>query len=288
MALPTSGQISLNQVNTELGLTATAEIGMNSTALRTLFGIASGEIEMADGYGASDSDLYESTTYRELWTSNVGTKTKLFTSGTALWSGDLPNPTNIDETLINTWFIEAGGNIDQNYNITGAAGSGTALFMNPKTITSGAYSGWEVGVRLSEMPATTVTDGTATFAVALYDRASFDTVDTDTGGNGMGSLDFDNAPDYSTDQAEFTNATIEIQGVSSSNTASITLARSAATFVANNGDHYNTLGSLRAPPNHSWSWTKSYESGTYGWSEALSAANGWTHEENLNIKLTLS
>ena len=53
MALPSSGQITLNQVNVELGLSGTAQIGMNDAAVRALFGIASGEIEMSDGYGKS-------------------------------------------------------------------------------------------------------------------------------------------------------------------------------------------------------------------------------------------
>lgn len=55
MALPASGQISLNQVNVELGNSGTAQISMNDAAVRGLFGIASGEIEMADGYGKSNT-----------------------------------------------------------------------------------------------------------------------------------------------------------------------------------------------------------------------------------------
>jgi len=55
MALPASGQITLNQVNVELGLSGTAQIGMNDAAVRGLFGIASGEIEMSDGYGKSSA-----------------------------------------------------------------------------------------------------------------------------------------------------------------------------------------------------------------------------------------
>jgi hypothetical protein len=54
MALPASGNISLNQVNVELGLTATAQIGMNDAAVRTLFGKASGAVSMSDGYGKSN------------------------------------------------------------------------------------------------------------------------------------------------------------------------------------------------------------------------------------------
>lgn len=54
MALPASGAISLSQVNVELGLSATAQIGMNDAAVRTLFGVASGAISMSDGYGKAN------------------------------------------------------------------------------------------------------------------------------------------------------------------------------------------------------------------------------------------
>lgn len=54
MALPSSGSISLSQVNVELGLSATATIDMNASNVRTLFGKASGAISMSDGYGKSN------------------------------------------------------------------------------------------------------------------------------------------------------------------------------------------------------------------------------------------
>ena len=56
MTLPASGNsISLNQVNTELGRTATALIEMNDAAVRTLFGKAGSgtTISMSDGHGKS-------------------------------------------------------------------------------------------------------------------------------------------------------------------------------------------------------------------------------------------
>ena len=55
MALQTSGPISLNDVNVELGNSGTAQIDMNSSAVRGLFGVASGEIGMDDGYGKSNT-----------------------------------------------------------------------------------------------------------------------------------------------------------------------------------------------------------------------------------------
>lgn len=42
MALPLSGSISLSQVNVELGRASNAAINMNESAVRALFGKASG------------------------------------------------------------------------------------------------------------------------------------------------------------------------------------------------------------------------------------------------------
>jgi hypothetical protein len=58
MALQTSGAISLNDVNVELGNSGTASINMNSSDVRGLFGVASGAISMSDGYGASSGNIY--------------------------------------------------------------------------------------------------------------------------------------------------------------------------------------------------------------------------------------
>ena len=54
MALQSSGAISLNNVNVELGNSGTASINMGSAAVRDLFGVASGAISLSDGYGASN------------------------------------------------------------------------------------------------------------------------------------------------------------------------------------------------------------------------------------------
>ena len=61
MALPSSGAISLNQVNVELGNAGTASIDMNSAAVRGLFGVASGAISMSDGYGKSNEFSFSIT-----------------------------------------------------------------------------------------------------------------------------------------------------------------------------------------------------------------------------------
>lgn len=56
MTLPISpNSISLSQVNTELGYSSTAIISMNDSAVRMLFGKASGSISMSDGHGKANT-----------------------------------------------------------------------------------------------------------------------------------------------------------------------------------------------------------------------------------------
>ena len=58
MTLPASGNpLSFSQVDVELGLSATAQISMNDTAVRTLFGVASGAIGMSSGFGKSNTSV---------------------------------------------------------------------------------------------------------------------------------------------------------------------------------------------------------------------------------------
>jgi len=116
MTLPASGQISLNDVNVELGNTATAEISMNSSAVRTLFEIASGEIEMSDGYGKADFSPWTTTptfqNFRGAESETSGTYTP--TSGTVKF-------------LVMMWGSTGhGGNIDDYSNMApiGAASAG--------------------------------------------------------------------------------------------------------------------------------------------------------------------
>jgi hypothetical protein len=58
MTLPASGPISLLDVNVELGYSSTATISLNDAAVRTLFGVASGQISMSDGYGKSNGAFF--------------------------------------------------------------------------------------------------------------------------------------------------------------------------------------------------------------------------------------
>ena len=75
MALPSTGAISLNAVNVELGLSGTTTISMNQASVRTLFGVASGQISMSDGYGKSNYgnvDTFSTTLSTVNWTVPTG------------------------------------------------------------------------------------------------------------------------------------------------------------------------------------------------------------------------
>ncbi len=61
MALQTSGAISLSDINVELKLPATATISLNNSAVRGLFGKASGVISLSDGYGKANEIVYINT-----------------------------------------------------------------------------------------------------------------------------------------------------------------------------------------------------------------------------------
>ena len=129
MALPSSGAISLGQVNTELGLSATASINMGSTVVRTLFGIASGAISMSNGYGKSNVfSLTLSTNQQQInlrtlavaagWNQSVAVVVTV-NAGVYIWSDSLSVPAM---TIDGSW--PGGIKVVNNGYIMGKGGTG--------------------------------------------------------------------------------------------------------------------------------------------------------------------
>jgi hypothetical protein len=142
MTLPASGAISLNNVNVELGLTATAQIGLNDAAVRDLFGVASGVITMADGYGKLHGMVATGGTI----TTDGDYKVHTFnSSGTFTVTTQGSNP--VADFLVIAGGGGAGNSIDAGANGTGGGGAGG---YRTSYGTSGANSSAEAALTLSE------------------------------------------------------------------------------------------------------------------------------------------
>ena len=90
MALPSSGSISLQQANLELGLSSTAQVSLDQSVIRNLFGISNGLISLQDGYGKANSFSFTKTIASD--TTNYNIKSDALASG---WDGVIALIANI-------------------------------------------------------------------------------------------------------------------------------------------------------------------------------------------------
>lgn len=134
MPLPSSGNtISLNQVNVELGIGGTANITMNNTSVRTLFGKpGSGNIiAMSDGWGKSG-----------IVPVNIGAITY---SQSSIWPGTTPvsNAIMTDKSFTNTGAATDNGNPSFIKMDLGAAYTIDRIIVG--TATGNIPGGWDSG-----------------------------------------------------------------------------------------------------------------------------------------------
>lgn len=143
MPLPSSGALSLGDVNVELNNARATQIGLAQASVRTLYGIGSGPIRLAaDGYGKSNIFSFTiSTNQQEVnlrtlalaagW-NGVSSVQATVNSGVYIWSnntgtaaltinGSWPNGV----TLINNGFIIGRGGNGGDFNISGSGSNST-------------------------------------------------------------------------------------------------------------------------------------------------------------------
>ena len=143
MALQTSGAISLQQVNVELGKTSTAQISLNDTAVRTLLGKPSGTISMQDAYGKANEIRYTNTariTNVNIYTlmgSPTAVANYIFennseinanTAAYALRTGVFPAGSTL--TIVNNGYIYGRGGIGSSAVDTPGEAGGDAIYLD--------------------------------------------------------------------------------------------------------------------------------------------------------------
>lgn len=127
--MPTpSGQISLGDINVELGLTATAQISMNDTVVRTLAGVVSGEISLQNLQNKSNTFSFNLTSGSNL---NLRTQAVLAGwTGTSLVIATIPAGNTISSTSTGASALTVDGSFPNgvqlvnNGTIVGAGGGG--------------------------------------------------------------------------------------------------------------------------------------------------------------------
>lgn len=144
MALPT-GQISLSQVNVELGLTSTATISLNQANVRSLAGVSSGAISMENLQGKSSEFAFSIVSNQT--NANLATlATNAGWNGSSKLVATINSGVVIGSTSASAAFTISGsypGGVEliNNGTIAGKGGNGAVGPINPLATTIEAFRG---------------------------------------------------------------------------------------------------------------------------------------------------
>jgi hypothetical protein len=152
MSLVSSGAISLFDVNTELGLTRTSQIGLLCSSVRGLFGDASGAVAMFDGYGKSSAGSV------------------LFCSpGTYSWT--VPGGvTSVSVLAVSAGGNGRGGNCKQYLTVCSYYGTGCYYLSNPSVGGTGGALAWRNNISVTPGSTIQVVVGSGS---STYGRSAF-------------------------------------------------------------------------------------------------------------------
>ena len=130
MTLPTSGQLRVSQINTELGNPTTAAVNIGSSTLRSLAGVASGQIRLSNFYGKSNAPnlSWPTSTYISADIAN-----EFAVAGVTLHSDGRSTNMGSGSVSPGNWLSEVASGIGGSFEvrqvpISGSAASGPTAF----------------------------------------------------------------------------------------------------------------------------------------------------------------
>ncbi len=146
MALPSSGTITLAQVNVELQKSSTAQISLNDADVRALAGVPSGAISMSNLYGKSRFIIASGGTETTYSSGGATYKVHTFTSGGTL---TVSNAGTSGFNSIDYLIVAGGGSGGKgwysSYEFTGGGGGGAGGVLASSTTQAAGSYGVSVG-----------------------------------------------------------------------------------------------------------------------------------------------
>jgi len=130
MALPSSGAISFNDINVELGVSGTTQASLNQASYRTLAGVPSGAISLSDFYGKANQFAFTISSNQ----TNANLRTLALNAG---WNGT----SKVVATINAGVYVSSNGTGTPALTVNGSFPGGVELINNGFIVGMGGAGG---------------------------------------------------------------------------------------------------------------------------------------------------